>query len=220
MTALLRPFLFAKALYLDRRQRKRVEQLEEETLTKVDQLLNGNSPISIELGHSHNGSEDWFTLDQNLACDLYWDCRNGLPFPTDSIDVLYSRKTLQSFSAQQLDFLLQECLRVLKPGGSFFFSVPDAEPVLKAYSEGRRYFGDHGKAIWNPGWHETGSRMDQVSYVAYRNGHHQFLFDRENVLQLLRKAEFSPAELRKPDSKIDGPAEEGDVVYVMARKPL
>jgi len=123
MTNLLRPFLFAKALYLDRRQRKRIESLEEETVAKVDQLLNDNIPIYLELGHSHLQANDWLTLDQNLNCDFYWDYRSGLPFPEGSIDVLFSRNTLQRLSSQQLDYLLKDCFRVLKPGEVRFFCL-------------------------------------------------------------------------------------------------
>lgn len=47
MTALLRPFLFVKALYLDRKQRKRIEQLETETLAKVEEVLDENVPIHL-----------------------------------------------------------------------------------------------------------------------------------------------------------------------------
>ena len=46
--------------------------------------------------------------------------------------------------------------------------------------------------------------MDQVSYVAYCNGHAQFMFDR--------------VELRSPDAKIDGTFQEPDTLYVLARK--
>lgn len=218
MTVLFRPFLFAKALYLDRKQRKRVEQLEEETLTRVDQLLNEKVPIYLELGHSHVQSDDWLTLDQNLACDFYWNYRDGLPFPSGSVDVLYARRTLQQLSAQQLDHLLKECFRALKPGGALFFSVPDAEPVLKAYADNRRHLEASQATVWRPGWHESGSSMDQVSYVAYCNGHAQFMFDRENVVHLCEKAGFSPVELRSPDAKIDGTFEEPDTLYVLARK--
>jgi predicted SAM-dependent methyltransferase len=219
MTNLLRPFLFAKALYLDRRQRKRIESLEEETVAKVDQLLNDNIPIYLELGHSHLQANDWLTLDQNLNCDFYWDYRNGLSFPEGSIDVLFSRNTLQRLSSQQLDYLLKDCFRVLKPGGAFFLSVPDAEPVLRAYAEKHRHFEAHPEAIWRPGWHETGSCMDQVIYTAYCNGHAQFMFDRENVVNLCWKAGFAPAELRSPDAKIDGAPTDPHALYVLARKP-
>lgn len=219
MTTLLRPFLFAKALYLDRSQRKRIEKLEQETLARVDQLLDENVPINLELGHTHVEANDWLTLDQNLNCDFFWDFRNGLPFPSRSIDVLFARNTLQTLSSQQLDYLLKECLRTLKPGCGFFFSVPDSEPVLKAYSEKRRYFDSHPEGLWKPGWFETGSCMDQVTYMAYSKGHVQFMFDRENVVHLCEKAGFVPTELRSHDAKIDGARRDPGALYVLARKP-
>lgn len=219
MTSLLRPFLFAKALYLDRRQRKRIEQLERETMDKVQQLLDQKSPLQLELGHSHIHHQDWLTLDRNLECDFFWDFCNGMPFPSDSIDVLYSRNTLQRLSSQQLDFLLLDCCRALKPGGAFFFSVPDVEPVLRAYVENQNYFAANNTAIWRPGWHETGSRIDQVTYMAYNNGHTQFMFDRESVVHLCEKAGLTPTELRSFDTKIDGSHSDPLALYGVARKP-
>ena len=132
LTAFLRPFLFAKALYIDRNQRKRRERLEKETLSKVNQVLDAGVPIHLELGHTHIESESWLTLDLNINSDFFWDCRNGLPFPSQSIDVLFSRNQLQHLSGKQVVDLLEECFRVLKPAGHFFFSVPDAEPILQA----------------------------------------------------------------------------------------
>lgn len=220
MTALLRPFLFAKALYLDRKQRKRIEQLEEETLEKVDRLLDENVPINLELGHAHIDADDWLTLDQHLDCDFFWDYRNNLPFPAASIDVLYSHNNLRSLSGLQLEFLLSECYRTLKPGGAFFFSVPDAEPVIKAYAEKQHHIFPADGSVWKPGWHDTGSYMDQVSYLAYCNGHAQFMFDRQNVVHLCQKAGFAPTELRSPDPRIDAAPTEPDMLFVVARKPL
>jgi SAM-dependent methyltransferase len=218
MTALLRPFLFAKALYLDRVQRKRMEGLEEETLRKVEELLNANVPIVLELGHRHLRSDDWLTLDQNMYADFFWDYRNGLPFPSDSIEVLYAGNLLQRLSAPQLMYLLKECLRTLKTGGRFFFSVPDAEPILRAYVEKRQFFAADDPAVWKPGWFDTGSRLDQVTYQAYSNGHVHFLFDHENVVCLCQKAGFAHTEFREPEANIDGALSRPDTLYVVASK--
>lgn len=206
MTALLRPFLFAKALYLDRKQRKRIEQLEAETLAKVEEVLDQDVPIHLELGHRHAQSQDWLSLDQNLACDFFWDYRNGIPFPAGSIDRLFSQRTLQQLSGQQLDFVLKECFRTLKPGGAFYFSVPDAEPYLRAYAEGRS-------------GHHNGRCIDQVIAVAYDNGYAQFMFDRDNVIHLCEKAGFSPTEGRPHDPQMDGAQQTANTLYVVARKP-
>jgi SAM-dependent methyltransferase len=219
MTALLRPFLFAKALYLDRKQRKRIEQLKAETLSKVEEVLDENIPTHLELGHRHAQAQDWLTLDLNLACDFFWDYRDGIPFPAESIDRLFSHRTLQQLSGQQVDFVFRECFRTLKPGGAFFFSVPDAEPFLRAYAEGRSFANAHHEAVWKPGWHDTGSCIDQVTYVAYGNGNAQFMFDQENVIHLCEKAGFNPTEWRSPDPEMDGAAPAANTLYVVARKP-
>lgn len=215
MTTLLRPFLFAKALYLDRKQRKRIEQLKAETLSKVEEVLDRDRPINLELGHQHAQDRDWLTLDLNLACDFFWDYRDGIPFPAESIDRLFSHRRLQHLSGQQVDFVLRECFRTLKPGGAFVFSVPDAEPSLRAYVEGRSM----AEAQPQNGGHPTGCRIDPVIAVAYGHGFAQFMFDRDNVLALCAKAGFAPTEWRSPDPGLDGSAPAANTLYAVARKP-
>jgi SAM-dependent methyltransferase len=218
-TAFQRPFLFAKALYLDRKQRKQIERLEGEALTKVRQLLDAGVPIHLELGHTHVGSEDWLTLDMNLNTDFFWNLRNGIPFPSNSIDVLFAKHQLQQLSGRQVVEALRECLRVLKPGGHFFFSVPDAEPVLRAYVAKQNHFLNSQESTVKPGWLETGSPIDQVAYVAYGNGQVNFMFDRESILHLCQQIGFLPTQFRTPDQNIDGFHREPDTLYVVARKP-
>lgn len=219
LAAFPRPFLFAKALYLDRKQRKRTEQLESEALAKVHQVLDAGIPIHLELGHTHIRSGDWLTLDMNLNSDFFWDHRKGLPFPSNCIDVLFAKNQLQHMSGKDVVSLLRDCLRILKPGGHFFFSVPDAEPVLRAYVEKQNHYINTSEPTLKPGWLETGSPMDQVAYVAYGNGQVRFMFDHENIIHICQQVGFLPTQFRRPDPKIDGPQPEPATLYLLARKP-
>lgn len=73
--------------------------------------------------------------------DVVCDFESGpLPFAANSVDVIYSRHTLEHLA--DLERILREFLRVLKPDGKLFVTVPHFSNSL-AYSDytHKRFFG-------------------------------------------------------------------------------
>ncbi len=64
--------------------------------------------------------------------DLWLDVRNGLPFPSNSVGSIYSTHMFEHFYPDELNLLLRECLRVLKPGGGVRLIVPNLESAIEA----------------------------------------------------------------------------------------
>jgi len=75
-------------------------------------------------------------IDGNLfnKLDLWLDVRNGLPFASNSADSIYSTHMFEHFYPDELQLLLRECLRVLKPGGGIRLIVPNLASAIFAYS--------------------------------------------------------------------------------------
>ena len=67
-------------------------------------------------------------------------------------------------------------------------------------------------------WINTGSKLDQVNYMAYMDGHHKYLFDEENLIKTLLTAGFRSAELRNFDSNLDIKERDFESIYALARK--
>lgn len=64
------------------------------------------------------------------------DVRNGLPYAGGSVDMIYACHFLEHLTyAEGLNFL-NECLRVLTPGGLLRLLMPDAELLMKNYFAG------------------------------------------------------------------------------------
>lgn len=57
----------------------------------------------------------------------------GLPFEDSSIDAVFSSCMLEHFTVGQAKAHIEECYRVLKPGGVVRIVVPDLENVCKEY---------------------------------------------------------------------------------------
>jgi len=99
----------------------------------------------------------------------------GIPHPDSCLDVVYHSHVLEHFTADDGCALINECYRVLKPGGILRVVVPDLEQMARVYLEElhKAVNGDE-LAAKNREWmtiefidqasrHESGGRM--LSYL-------------------------------------------------------
>ena len=84
---------------------------------------------------------DMATVDGVVSHDI----RRGLPFPAHSFDLVYHSHVLEHLAPEQGRALLEDCYRVLRPGGVLRVVVPDLERIARDYLEvleqGRREAG-------------------------------------------------------------------------------
>ena len=78
-------------------------------------------------------NERFRTLSQVDPAILHWDLLNGIPFGDNAFDVLYHSHFLEHLDKNLATFVLRECYRVLKPGGSIRIAVPDLYAIVMRY---------------------------------------------------------------------------------------
>lgn len=180
-------------------------------------LLRGAQPISLELGSgSKKGSNGWTTLDIAPGCDMYCNLAKGIPFPDSRVQNIYSSHFFEHLTYHQSQVLLGECLRVLVPGGRFSICVPNARLYLEAYlKDDLRLNGDFFQH--KPAYNQT-TRIDYVNYIAYMDGGHNYMFDKENLVYLLERRGFRKVRLREFDPAIDLKEREFESIYAEAYK--
>src|SRR6266550_5078835 len=89
----------------------------------------------VNLGCGSRYHPDWINIDISpsdpniIAADL----SRGIPLPDDDCDVVYHSHLLEHLRPPQALRFLQECRRVLKPGGVLRVAVPDLEQICLAY---------------------------------------------------------------------------------------
>ena len=94
-----------------------------------------NNLTLLNLGCGSTFHSSWKNLDVNpLSEEIeYWKAKQGVPFKSKSVDVVYHSHLLEHLVAEDGQILLEECFRVLKPKGILRVVVPDLESICKAY---------------------------------------------------------------------------------------
>lgn len=183
---------------------------------KIKELLNGTSPIKLELGAGDRNMEGWVSVDRSDNCELNLDLTEPIPFPDNSVSMVYSSHVLEHFTYPELIKLLEECLRILKSGGTFSASVPNARIYIEAY---------HSPDNFNPDLYcrhtpayNYNSKIDYLNYMAYMDGHHKYMFDEENIIAILKKTGFRNVRLRSFDKTLDLEVRDFQTIYIQAEK--
>lgn len=160
--------------------------------------------------------EGWTSVDMNDNCALNLDLTAPLPFPDNSVSMIYSSHVLEHFKITELFRLICECRRILKPDGIFSACVPDAEIYLEAYHFPEKFNPDIF-CRYKSAYHFN-SKIDYVNYVAYMDGHHKYMFDNENIIVILKKAGFRNVRLRDFNKTLDLGVRGFESIYAQGEK--
>ena len=122
------------------------------------------------------------------------DVTKGLPFESESVDVIYCSHLLEHLTYNKARKVCQEAYRVLKKNGIIRVVVPDLKRVTQAYVEGdRNFFGDSEKPIADlflESLRLEGLRerpiIEKILYSL-----HKYMYDAESLTFLLKLAGFS-----------------------------
>lgn len=172
-------------------------------LRVVREIVRNGAPIKLELGSwKREGMEDWIASDIGGGGDLQLDLTQPIPFPDNSVEIIYSSHLLEHFSYPKpmLD-LLRECHRILKPGGTISIAVPNARIFLDAYASARKL--DREKYCSYDVGLSYKTKIDYVNFIAYMGGDHKHMFDEENLLLILEESGFREVHLREFDMTLD-----------------
>ncbi len=97
-----------------------------------------NEITRIELGSGPHGKEGYYHVDAVKVgnVDREADVRNLDWLADNSVDDLYSAHTIEHFSYTEIDAIMKEWCRVLKPSGLIRIKMPDLDFLCHAYVGG------------------------------------------------------------------------------------
>jgi len=93
------------------------------------------TPLKLHLGCGNIHIENWVNIDivKTPAVDICVDLRRGFPFKRSSVETIYSEHTFEHFSPNEMKSIFYQSHRVLKPGKSLYFNIPDFELLTRSY---------------------------------------------------------------------------------------
>ncbi len=147
-------------------------------------------PLHLHLGCGPRYLPGFVNIDANpqQKLDLWLDVRCGLPFAAASVDSIYSTHMIEHLYPDELERLLHECARVLKPGAGLRLVVPNLRSAITAYQQNRQdWFYDSFPRHFD----SLGGRF---SNFVFCDGQHRTAFDFEYLSELLRGAGFAEVE--------------------------
>lgn len=120
------------------------------------------------------------------------DVKNGLPFATGSVDMVYSSHMFEHLSYDEGLAFLRECRRVIKPNGLMRFLVPDAEKLIARYYDTNNENGFDELAEISDGVEKAPTALRKL-WELLMSGHHA-MYDGETLIHAMRSAGFKCRE--------------------------
>lgn len=89
----------------------------------------------LNLGCGHHFHEGWTNVDFLSTGEsvIQHNLLKGVPFGDNHFEVVYHSHVLEHFSRTDAINFIQECYRVLKPGGIIRIAIPDLEQITDNY---------------------------------------------------------------------------------------
>jgi predicted SAM-dependent methyltransferase len=177
--------------------------------------------LKLHVGCGSNYKQGWVNIDLfNPTADVALDLREAFPFPDASVSFIYSEHVLEHFEyPRDVRHILQECFRVLAPGGVFSIGVPDHGVVATAYATRDTSFFQERRLRSYLREGDT-TLMHHINYNFRQDGLHKYSYDEETLRQILERVGFVEVERRGFDPSLDSAKRNlSGTLYMQARKP-
>jgi predicted SAM-dependent methyltransferase len=162
---------------------------------KIVTYFRRNKISKLHIGSDVSALSGWLPSDISPQTkeSIYLDATKKFPFADGVFDYVYSEHMIEHIPRESGEFMLNECFRVLKQGGSIRIATPDLAKIIDLYTKRAEGFGlDYIK------WITDNFIEPQTNYnplivlnTMFRNWYHCFLYDEEFLTQSLMNAGFS-----------------------------
>ena len=129
--------------------------------SKIFITMNAKMIKALNLGSGPLKSPNQLFNVDLFGADINFDLTKKFPFKDNSIEFIYTSHFLEHLSFNELNNLLSECYRVLKPDSKISIVVPNARLYIDAYINNDPFLSYQD--MFEGGKVETGSSLDQIN---------------------------------------------------------
>jgi predicted SAM-dependent methyltransferase len=161
----------------------------------IDDYLRSHPVRKLQLGAGPALIDGWLNTDLAPASArvAFLDATKPFPLPDASFDYAFSEHMIEHVPLTAGLFMLRECRRVLRPGGTIRIATPDLEVFIGLY--GHEDEPGCGRYVhWVTDRYLDGRGAYRASLVInniFRDWGHQFLYDGELMTMALADAGFA-----------------------------
>ena len=157
--------------------------------------LASNKIKKLQLGSGPTSFDGWLCTDIAPTSDrvVYLDATKPFPFDNGTFDYVFTEHLIEHISWHEGLLMLQECRRVLKPGGTIRIGTPDLEVLIGLCSRNGDPLNER-YIKWITNRYLDGINVYKAGFVinnAFRNWGHQFLYDGELMEMAMQVAGFT-----------------------------
>lgn len=158
--------------------------------------------LRLNIGSGDKKLPGFVNIDLEAGADLQWDVRWGLPFPDNSVDVIFNEHFIEHITQPEAIAFLRECRRVLKPGGRIRIATPDLHAL--AYRYLHRDDWKESSEMVKYGFEWIHNPAEQFN-IAMREWGHQWIYDEVALTRIAREAglenggRYALGQSRHPD---------------------
>lgn len=161
----------------------------------IDQYVSTTATPKLHLGCGHNFFEGWLNSDlvPNSPSVLKLDATEPLPFENDIFAFVFCEHMIEHIPYEAGCRMLEECLRVLRPGGTVRISTPDLAFLIALYGEEKSALQQE-YIEWTIAQNVQFAPEKNASVVInnfVRDWGHQFIYDDVTLPAALARAGFS-----------------------------
>lgn len=159
---------------------------------RLETYLAGADRPRLHVGCGGHILRGWLNVDRDPGPGaVYLDVTSSFPLPSASFECVFSEHLIEHIDWEQGLSMLEECHRVLRPGGRIRVGTPDLRRVFELFQtdqdeRSRRYMEQYAEAFLPPG--RRGPAF--VANQAFRGWGHKFLHDEDSLETALRSAGF------------------------------
>lgn len=162
-------------------------------------LRNRNRLLNLQIGCARHIIPDWLNTDIKPVSKnaVYLDASKKFPLPNNTFNCVFSEHTIEHLKYREGEIMIQECFRVLKPGGMIRLSTPDLQKILEIGMSGKKSPAQEKYIRWITDNFINKDHVYLESLVvnnAFRNWGHHFIYDEKTLTKILMDAGFVKIE--------------------------
>lgn len=161
---------------------------------RIKQYIKSYNVRKLQLGSGENVAEGWLNTDL-LPLDtriIFLDITVRFPFEDNVFDYIFSEHLIEHISYDKGYLMLQECYRVLKPGGIIRIATPDLLFLIELFRKDKMQ-KQKDYIQWMIDTYNSPNNIYSETFVInnlFHNWGHQFIYDFDVLKKTLENIGF------------------------------